>query len=293
MAPSEPPDTPSVVTPAFLNWPLRDLRAWVRLLVRAEVPILASTAQAIEALRAREDDIGPADLSPVLRADPLMTVKFFAHVATLRRHDDATETESITSALVMTGITPFFKHFGPQATVEDRLREHSAALEAVHELLQRSARAAHFAMAFAVHRSDTDVDVIHEAAFLHDFAELLVWCHAPALMLKIRQAQTQDPSLRSSVAQRSVLNIELDDLRQALLRLWRLPKLLIRISDGKHADHPSVQNVVLASRLARHTMKSWDNPALSSDVEALSKLLNAAPRVTLAFLHKVDGSTEP
>jgi hypothetical protein len=84
------------------------LRSWVRHFMRAGIPILAGTAQALEDLRAREDDIGPGDLGPVLRADPLMTVKFFAHVATLRRDEEATETESITSALVMTGITPFF-----------------------------------------------------------------------------------------------------------------------------------------------------------------------------------------
>jgi HD-like signal output (HDOD) protein len=106
---------------------------------------------------------------------------------------------------------------------------------------------------------------------LHDFAELLMWCHAPDLMQQVRQAQQRDPALRSVLAQRSLLNVELDDLRQALLRLWHLPRLLIRISDGKHADHPSVQNVVLASRLARHTMKGWDNPALGSDVEELSR----------------------
>ena len=290
---SDPHASDAAATPVFLKWPLRDLRTWVRHFMRAEIPVLASTAQALEELRAREDDIGPGDLGPVLRADPLMTVKFMAHVATLRRDEDDTETESITSALVMTGITPFFNRFGPQPTVEDRLREQPEALAALYEVLQRSERAAHFAMAFAVHRSDTDVDMIHEAAFLHDFAELLMWCHAPDLMLQVRQAQQRDPGLRSVLAQRSLLNVELDDLRQALLRLWHLPRLLIRISDGKHADHPSVQNVVLASRLARHTMKGWDNPALGSDVEELSRLLNASPRVTLAFLHKVDSASAP
>ena len=40
-------------------------------------------------------------------------------------------------------------------------------------------------------------------------------------------------------------------------------------------------------------MKGWDNPALGSDVEELSQLLNASPRVTLAFLHKVDSASAP
>ena len=40
-----------------------------------------------------------------------------------------------------------------------------------------------FALAFAVHRMDHDAPVIHAAALLHDFAELLLWLHAPVLSL--------------------------------------------------------------------------------------------------------------
>jgi hypothetical protein len=44
----------------------------------------------------------------------------------------------------------------------------------------------------------------------------------------------------------------------------------------------------LAVRLARHTMEDWDNAAIPDDIEAIAKLLNAAPRVALAFAKKVD-----
>ena len=45
---------------------------------------------------------------------------------------------------------------------------------------------------------------IHEAALLHDFAEMLLWVHAPALALQIAQAQAKDPTLRSALAQKDV-----------------------------------------------------------------------------------------
>ena len=141
-----------------------------------------------------------------------------------------------------------------------------------------------------MHRGDTDAGVIHQAAFLHDFAEMLMWCHAPTLQLQIREAQNADPTLRTASIQRNVLNIELDDLRQTLMKLWRLPELLVRISDGKHADHPNVRNVVLAVRLARHTMQGWDNAALPDDIDDIARLLNASPRVALAFVRKIDHS---
>jgi len=70
--------------------------------------------------------------------------------------------------------------------------------------------------------------------------------------------------------------------------LWHLPELLVRISDNRHADQAIVRNVVLAVRLARHSTHGWDNPALPDDMEDIAQLLNATPRVALAFVHKID-----
>ena len=285
--PTDLPATPQAPI-AYLTEPLKDLAAWVRYFSEAEIPVLADTAIALEDLRAREDDVDPGMLAAVIEADPLLTIKFMAHVATKRRPGDVTETETVMSSLVMTGVAPFFRNFGPQPTVEDRLHDQPEALDGLREILLRGSRAAHFAMAFAVHRGDTDVSVIHQAAYLHDFAEMLMWCHAPTLALDIRAKQQANTTLRSANLQRFVYNIELDDLRQALMKLWHLPALLVRISDGKHPDHPSVRNVVLAVRLARHTAHGWDNAAIPDDVDEIAQLLNALPRVALAFLRKVE-----
>ena len=252
---------------------------------------MAETARELEALRPQEDDVDAAMLAKIIQTDPLMTIKVMAHVASLRRPDahvmDSSKTETITGALVMLGIAPFFRHFGPQPTVEDRLADQPQALAAVRDLLLRAERARLFALGFAVHRADMDVDVILHAAFLHDFAELLLWCHAPTLALAIQAAQQADPTLRSAAIQQTVLHIELDDLAQELMRQWRLPALLVRISDTRHAEQANVLNVVLAVRVARHTLHGWDNPALADDVEAIAGLLNATPRIALAYLHKI------
>lgn len=275
-----------------LSQPLPDLGAWTRYFRDAEIPVLAVTSRALEDMRVNEDDVDAGMLATVIEADPFMTLKLMAHVAAKRRPGDITETETVTSSLVMMGVSPFFRNFGLQPTLEDRLRDQPLALEGLLELLQRARRAGRFALGFAVHRGDTDVAVIHQAAFLHDFAEMLMWCHAPALELGIREMQRANPTLRTASLQRFVYHIDLDDLGQALMKLWRLPALLVRISDGKHPDHPSVRNVLLAVRLARHTMQGWDNAALPDDIDAIAELLNAAPRVALAYLHKIDQSVE-
>jgi hypothetical protein len=49
-----------------------------------------------------------------------------------------------------------------------------------------------------------------------------------------------------------------------------------------------VRNVVLAVRLARHTSEGWNNPAIPDDIDEIAQLLNATPRVALAFVRKID-----
>jgi len=271
-----------------LHRPLRDVASWAVHFMRAEIPVLADTAETIEALRANEDAVDANLLGETIAGDPLMSLKVLAHVSTHRSSRRITDAETVTAALVLLGIPPFFRAFGPQPTVEDRLanpRELVARLQAV---LRRAERAAKFALAFAVHRMDHDAAVITQAALLHDFAEMLLWCHAPALALEITERQSADPALRSAAAQREVLNIELADLQQTLMRAWRLPELLIRITDDKQARNVQVRNVLLAIRLARHSARGWDNAALPDDYVDIAELLNLGIEPTIKLLHQLD-----
>jgi HD-like signal output (HDOD) protein len=161
-------------------------------------------------------------------------------------------------------------------------------MEGIERVMERAHRAGRFAIAFAMARNDTDAEVIREAAILHDFAEALLWCHAPTLALQIRSRQDADPSLRSVQAQRDVLNIELHDLEQALMRAWRLPELLQHLTNAHQASVPRVRNVLLATALARHSEQGWDNAALPDDVEAIGRLLNLAPAAVWSMLRELD-----
>jgi HD-like signal output (HDOD) protein len=256
--------------------------------MNAEIPVLAATARALEALRAKEDDVDANMLTAVIQSDPLMTLKLMSRIAAMRRPGSDTETESVTTSLVLMGISPFFRHFGPQGQVETWLAEQPEALQGLQGLLTRAERAGQFALAFALHRGDTDATLIHQAAFLNDFAEMLVWVHAPALMVKIQNAQESDTSLRSSAIQREVLGVQISDVRQSLMKLWRLPELLVNISDERHAELAQVKSVVLAARVARHSAHGWDNAALPDDYEDIALLLHVSPRIIPSFLQKID-----
>lgn len=273
----------------FLTHAPADVAAWVASLQALEIPVLAGTLSTIESLAMNEDAVDAHLLAEQLGDDPLQLLKLLQHIARNRSQRANSDPETMTEAIVLLGITPFFRVFGDQATVEDRLRDWPAAHTGLQAVLQRAHRAARFALAFAVHRLDHDAAVIHEAALLHDFAEMLLWVHAPALALAIAERQQADTTVRSTEVQRSLLHVTLSDLQQALMREWRLPELLVRISDDHASAAPQVRNVQLAIRVARHSARGWDNPALPDDVAEIAELLNMAPAPTLALLHKIDG----
>jgi len=275
-----------LATSPRLQAPLPSLAAWVAHFRDAPIPVLASTAASLGELAANEDAVDAHLLAEAIGADPMMTLRLLAHVGTHSRR--ATDVETVIGALVLMGVGPFFREFAELPTIEGTLDDEPAALDGARAVLARAHRAARFALGFAAHRLDPDAAVIHEAALLHDFAELLLWCHAPRLALEIAQRQKADSSLRSVSAQRAVLGITLADLQQQLMKAWRLPELLIRLDNDKHAEQSQVRNVLLAVRVARHTAQGWDNAALPDDVADIGALLQLGPAPTLKLLHEID-----
>lgn len=274
--------------PLRLTRPLPSLDAWEDAFARAEIPVLAETAETLELMRATEDDVDAHGLAEMISTDPLMSLKVIAHASELKRGRLMADTETVTAALVLMGITPFFRAFGPQPTMEAALADHEEALLGLARVMQRAERASRFALGFAAHRADPDAAVIHSAALLHDFAEMLLWLHAPDLALQIATLQDADHSLRSAAAQRQVLGIELADLEQALMKRWHLPDLLMRITNDKHARDPQVRCVHLAVRLARHTARGWDDAGVPDDLHDIAELLNLGEAHTLKLLHDFD-----
>jgi len=274
-----------------LTAPLPSLDAWVNAFAQAEIPVLTETAEALEHMRATEDDVDAHGLGEMIATDPLMTLKVLAHASEQRRGRSSemrADPETVTAALVLMGITPFFRDFGPQPTLEQALADHDEGLLGLSRVMQRAERASRYALGFAAHRADPDAAIIHSAALLHDFAEMLLWVHAPDLALRIAALQDADRTLRSAAAQRQVLGIELADLEQALMKRWHLPELLTHITDDKHARDPQVRCVYLAVRLARHTARGWDDAGVPDDLHDIAELLNLSPDHTLKLLHEFD-----
>jgi HD-like signal output (HDOD) protein len=265
-----------------------DVDGWVRYFRQRDIPVLASTAAALEEMREIEDDVDARTIAEVIGRDPLMTLKVLVHASTQGSNRRLTDAETVVEALVLMGITPFFRAFGPQPTVEGHLASHPEALDGLQRVLHRADRAARFATSFAIHRSDHDAVVLQEAAQLHDFTEMLLWLHAPELALELQRRQRVDPTLRSATAQCDVLNAELNDIQHVLMQVWHLPEMLVRITDDRHAENSQVRNVLLAIRVARHTTHGWDNPALPDDIRDVAALLQLGLEPTRQLLLDID-----
>src|SRR5690606_13796218 len=117
----------------------------------------------------------------IARDDPLLTLALLAHVARNRPRRVLSDVETVEAAILLLGVPPLLRWLADAPTVEARLAGDEAALEGLYRVLRRAQRAAVFALAIAVQRKDSEAEMVHQAALLHDFVEALLWCHEPAL----------------------------------------------------------------------------------------------------------------
>lgn len=273
----------------MITQPLEDIEAWVKYLGQADLPVLRQTRKALADLSADQDNIAERELVATVLHDPLMTLKVLAYIEAHRRRSQTADITTIGRALMMLGISPFFRAFADLPEVEERLHERPQALLGLLKVVARSRKAAHYARDWAILRHDLDVDEITVAALLHDSAEMVLWCFAPDLLAQIRRLQQEDRSLRSRDAQRQVLGVTGRELQLALCRAWHLPQLLQSLMDDRNDSHPRMRNVALAVNLARHAANGWDDPALPDDYREIGALLHQSPE---AVMQRV-GAPEP
>jgi HD-like signal output (HDOD) protein len=273
----------------FIREPLGSVGAWATAFEWEQLPVLSVTVAEIERLRRMEDDVDAHRLSDVISRDPFLTVKLFAYLAKRRPGREDTVPETVTGCLLMLGIPPFFAQFTGLRTVESVLAADAAAVDGLGAVLDRSQRASDFALAFAVHRMDHDAPLIHSAALLHEFTEMLLWLRAPRLAVEIARRQRILPQLRSSDAQRAVLKVSLAELQQELMTRWYIPQALTSLINPELAGSSAqALTVELATRVARHSAKGWDNPAIPDDVRDIAELLQIGVEPAQHLLTEID-----
>ncbi|HEX8961418.1 MAG TPA: HDOD domain-containing protein [Rhodocyclaceae bacterium] len=259
--------------PTLVTERITELECWLEFYRKVELPVLRHTAAELEKLRENAENVNGRKLSAVILHDPLMTLRVLAFIEQNRSKRQNTDITTIERALMMIGVGPFFNAFQNLPLVEDHLKGHPKALLGLLKVIARARKAVFWARDWAAWRKDLGTDEVVVATLLHDFAEILMWCFAPALATEIRERQTRDHALRSVDVQAEVYGVPLYQIKLALAQEWKLPELLTTLMDPQHAEHPRVRNVKLAVDLARHSANGWDDAALPDDYKAIGELL--------------------
>ena len=257
----------------MIEHPFPDLEGWVAYFREASLPVLRHTVQELDLMRENAENVNGRVLSATILRDPMMTLRVLAYIESNRRARQTTDITTIERAIMMIGISPFFRDFQELPQVENQLRPHPQALLGLLRVIHRARRASQWARDWAIARHDLDVDEITLATLLHDMTELLMWCFAPTIAIQSRDIQIAHPQRRSSEIQTEVYGIPLYQLKMALAETWRLPQLLTQLMDNENAENPRVQNVKLAVDLARHSANGWNDPALPDDFKGIRALL--------------------
>ncbi len=260
------------------------LSDWVYKLTQSELPVLKHTVRDLALLRKDENNLTAHSIANAIRHDPIMTVKLLRYLQGHKRKAQTTELVLVEQALLMLGTEQFFNNVMPQLLIEDQLKAHVVALPSLLRMLHRSHRASEYAYDWAVYLQDLRFEEVRVAALLHDIAEILMWCFAPEAMLRIRDIQMHDKTLRSRDVQKQVLGFSLADLQKELAVQWGLPELLITLMDDASAKSPRVRNVTVAVNLARHSANGWDDAALPDDYKALGELLHIPTEQAMAMV---------
>lgn len=258
----------------MIDLPFQGVAAWVNYFKDVELPVLRHTAQQLKELGEEADRINTRKLAGIIMHDPLMTLRVFRYMEEHRSNRQITDITTIERALMMMGVRTFFENFQDLPVVEQQLKTHPKAMLGLLNVVARARHAATWSRDWALLRQNPEFDQIAVAALLHDFAEILMWCFAPTLAIRVKAMQKSDSSRRSIEVQTIEYGAPLYQIKLELAKGWGLPSLLVALMNPENAETPNVKNVKLAVDLARHSANGWNDRALEDDYTAIKDLLH-------------------
>ena len=267
----------------------RSLSEWVNFLTTTEIPVLKQTSRNLESLKQDEQHMCARSIAHVVKYDPLMTVKLLRYLQQHKHRSQEHDVVEVEQMIMILGLETTLNKVSAKPLVEEILgRDNMGALVYLLKTTHRANISSSYAFDWAVRLHDLHFEEIRIAALLHDIAEMLMWCFAPNEMLKIKNLQKSDKTMRSVTAQESIFGFSLNQLQLELAVKWRLPKLLITLMDDNCSNLQRVRNVALAVNLARHSANGWGDAALPDDYEGIAKLLHLQPGdiMTIVGAHK-------
>ena len=249
------------------------IERWIQVMSAAQLPVLGQTLRQMSKLRANEDNVRPRDLSQVVLHDPLMALRVLRFLRDRQSARAMTEITTVEHAIMMLGVSPFFRTFSNLRSLDADLASKKGAMQGLIAVVGRARHAALHAREWARLRHDIESDEVVIATLLHDMAEMLLWYFAPSQAEDIEARLAADATQRSVDVQNAVLGFGLNELQLALAKAWRLPPLITSLMDDYRAERPRARNVLLAVNLTRHSNNGWEDTALPDDIDAIGRLI--------------------
>lgn len=232
-----------------------DALAEVLAAVEAGLPVLRATALDLHRLERDQDRISGNALSAAILRDVFMTLRVMRFIQSHRSRSQTVDITTIAHAIMMLGQARFFREFKELPVVDVQLKAHPRAVARIHAGMSRARLAGMFARDWANQRNDIDPEEVMVAALLHDIADLLVVLWHP---------EAEKP-LPPAVAA---------DLRARLFEHLGLPGLIRDLAQDESDMNARVLNVRYACDLARHCAFGWSDPAITTDLAHVQRLLH-------------------
>ena len=142
----------------------QNLEQWLAFLTAAEIPVLRRTAREIERLREHEDDLGAREIANVVVQDPLMTAKLLRYLQDNKHPSQLRDLVQVEQAIIMIGLTAFFRDVPSAPVVEEMLQGHLEAMTRLLRSVKQAQRAARYAFDWALLLHDLHAEEAHRRA---------------------------------------------------------------------------------------------------------------------------------
>lgn len=265
---------------------------WLSFLTKQKIPIFLKTKELILNLDFNDSKVDAIVLAKIVLHDPLLTLIILKYVHENPNKLRVQEITTIEHAIMMIGFGKFFQLVSDSNVVENYIEDHDI-YNGLKNVVQRSVVASKLAKRWASEKKDMITQEIQVAALIHDFPEMLLWMFAPEKALRIKHILEKNPNERSAAAQTEVLGFPLVELQYKIIEVLNMPPLFqeLILDKNKIEDLPKrIQIIAIAIRLARHSQKNWDNPALPDDWDLIFKIINNANK--LEIKNYIDGIRE-
>ena len=257
----------------------KSLDQWVTKLETLQLPAMASTIKQVSQLL-NTPNTKNSDFQQVIIRDPGFTLTLFRLFNSNKfAPREAPSTLSHIVALLGQGCLKEICRTTPVLETTPR----APFRQGLHNGYSQAAHAANYALSLGETIRDRNPVELAIAALFHELAEMLLWTHAREKMRRIDALKKRGINTESAAL--SVLNLNLNQLSQALAEQWKLPLLTIDALEPYGAFQIRSLGVMLCAKLANESGRSWASEATQDLIELMADYQAMDIDTTRSALH--------